>query len=172
MQQKESPGKENLEEIYIKYVSAIKAYLLRLSGNPELAKDLTQEVFYRATRSLIAGKKIDYVSSWLFKIARNLYLDYVTRNRNQFDTAYDDQLLHPTEHWGEDPVLHYRQKELSQEIQNTLSKLPENQRTVLLLRDYHQLSYAEVATVMGLSISAVKSLLFRARLNFRHNFRD
>ncbi len=163
-------GLGDLEEIYLQYVGPIRSYLYRLSGNHHLAEDLVQEVFYRATRSLLAGQQIQYVSAWLYRIARNLYLNH-TRHRDHLDNAWVE--LEETPFTGQtwaDPDLVLQQKELHRQIMEALGCLAEKQRTVLLLRDYHSLSYAEIASVMGLSPSAVKSLLFRARLTFRANF--
>lgn len=170
MQGNEKPSAASLEDIYLEYVAPIRAYLYRMSGDRDLAQDLVQEVFYRATRSLLMGKRIDYVSSWLYRIARNLYLDHVSRIKPKYEVVYYDELDHYGSYGVEEISRGLERRDMQMKIQQTLKLLPETQKTVLLLRDYQELSYAEIAGVMDITVSAVKSLLFRARLNFRTHY--
>jgi len=171
----------DLDAIYLKHVGPIRGYLRRLSGDAELASDLTQEVFYRAMRQLWSGVEVRYVSSWLYRIARNLYLDHSRRGRAP--TMSLDYLPAPSGAGGpagaappvtpevlrstlgrpEDELL---RRERRDGVLAAVGRLPENQRTILLLRDVDGLSYEEIALAMDMTAGAVKSCLHRARRRF------
>lgn len=170
----EGHGKpQNIEELYVSYVAPLKDYLYRMSGDKELASDLVQEVFYRATRAFFFRPHIEYVSAWLFKIARNLYLDYEKKRRRITEESFDKLHLEGTQfadRGSTDPVTVLEEIEIQDTIQKVLWYLPEIQRTVILLRDYQGLSYAEIADTLETTVSAVKSHLFRARVAFRETY--
>ncbi|MCL6580010.1 MAG: RNA polymerase sigma factor [Firmicutes bacterium] len=73
-------GEPELADIYLKYVRRVRGYLYRLTGSPDAAEELTQEVFYRAFRRFVTGVEVRYVSAWLYRVARNLWLDHLRRH--------------------------------------------------------------------------------------------
>lgn len=160
---------KSLEELYLAYHVSIRNYLYYLGGDLNIAEDLTQETFYRAGRSLMFKGNIGYVSAWLHTIARNQYINMIKKNKiNSVSLCGLPEKTIPAESNNSfipDEAL------LSKERQNiiitSLLKLNENQRTVLILREYQGLSYIEISQIMELSPMAIKSLLNRARLNFR-----
>lgn len=164
-------ARQELDDIYLQYVGPIRGFLYRLSGNHHLAEDLTQEVFYRAMRQILTGANIDHVSAWLYRIARNLYLDHVKKLHGGMESL--DMM---TELGAEfrcsyaQPEVESMRSEQHELIQRVLRCLPENQRTALILRDVEGLSYEEICEAMELSISALKSCLYRARQKFAEIF--
>ncbi len=155
-----------LEDLYRSYRESVLHYLTRMCGSPELAEELTQETFIKAGAALIGFRGDCSPATWLFRIARNSYLDYLRRpSTTRIDT--DELLAIPDETPYGDPVREYAASEQRSLIAIALAQLPEKQRTIVLLRDAEGLAYAEIADVLGISLSAVKVNLFRARLAFR-----
>jgi RNA polymerase sigma-70 factor (ECF subfamily) len=158
--------REQLEEWYQCYYTRIYAYLHRLCGVGEQAEDLTQETFIKASLAMARYRGDCSVQTWLFRIARNCYLDSVRRASS---VRIDTDQLHaiPDNAYHGDPMRRYEASEARDAISLALSMLSERQRSILLLRDAEDLSYQEIADVLGMSLAAVKVNLFRARRTFR-----
>lgn len=156
----------SLEELYRQYRDPLHGYLYRLCGSIDQAEELTQETFVRAYTGLLTFRGDCSVATWLFRIARNTYLNSLRRpSPTHIDT--DELLAIPDLAGASDPVRRYAAVEQRGLIALALAQLPEQQRSVLLLRDAEGLAYVEIADVLGISLSAVKVNLFRARNAFR-----
>jgi RNA polymerase sigma-70 factor (ECF subfamily) len=156
----------SLEDIYHRYNGPVRQYLYRLCGSQDQAEELAQETFIRACSGLLTFRGDCSVATWLFRIARNAYLNSLRRpSSTRLDT--DELLAIPDRAPYGDPVRQYASSEERSQIAIALAELPEKQRTILLLRDVEGLAYAEIADVLGISLSAVKVNLFRARNAFR-----
>jgi RNA polymerase sigma-70 factor (ECF subfamily) len=144
----------------------MRRYLYRLCGSTDQAEELTQEAFIRAYTGLLTFRGKCSVATWLFRIARNTYLNSLRRpSPTRIDT--DELLAIPDQGSANDPVRQYAAVEQRGLIALALAQLPEQQRSVLLLRDAEGLAYVEIADVLGISLAAVKVNLFRARNAFR-----
>ena len=157
------------EAIYSRYERRIYAFVYRLMGNAEDAYDLTQDTFIKAYTALPRTAPDLNLSAWLHRIASNACMDVLRRRKlirwlpwETFDT---NPGLEPAAE--DDPVGEYNQFETSGEVQSVLDRLTPKHRLSLVLKEYQGLSCDEIGDVMGLSRSAVKSLLFRAREEFR-----
>lgn len=157
------------EAIYNRYERRLYAFIYRLMGNSEDAYDLTQDTFVKAYTALPRTAPDLNLSAWLHRIAANACMDVLRRRKlirwlpwETFDT---NPALEPPA--SDDPVGEYNQAETSGEVQALLDKLTPKHRMSLILREYQGMSCDEIGTVMGMSRSAVKSLLFRAREEFR-----
>ena len=156
----------SLEDLYRQYRDPLHRYLHRLCGSIDQAEELTQETFVRAYTGLLTFRGDCSVATWLFRIARNTYLNSLRRpSPTRIDT--DELLAIPDMAGASDPVRQYAAVEQRGLIALALAQLPEQQRSVLLLRDAEGLAYVEIADVLGISLSAVKVNLFRARNTFR-----
>ncbi|NTV64435.1 MAG: sigma-70 family RNA polymerase sigma factor [Oscillochloris sp.] len=155
-----------LDTIYRRYRGPVQSYLYRLCGSLDLAEELTQETFLRACAGLIGFRGESSVATWLFRIARNAYLNSLRRPAPT-RIATDELLAIPAADGAGDPAGCYAAQEQRTLIGIALGQLPEKQRSILLLRDSEGLSYAEIADVLDLSLAAVKVNLFRARNAFR-----
>lgn len=157
------------EAIYTRYERRIYAFVYRLMGNADDAYDLTQETFIKAYTALPRTAPDLNLSAWLHRIASNACMDVLRRRKlirwlpwETFDT---NPGLEPAA--DDDPVGEYNQFETSGEVQAVLDKLAPKHRMSLVLKEFQGMSCDEIGEVMGLSRSAVKSLLFRAREEFR-----
>ncbi|WP_449538070.1 sigma-70 family RNA polymerase sigma factor [Ferdinandcohnia sp. Marseille-Q9671] len=151
---------EKLDDIYRRYAEPLYYYLLRMSGSANLAEELVQETFFRATVSLSFYKYED-VKPWLFKVARNTYLDeWRKRQRWKWVPFYDSGDMTSPYGIPEDEMLG---KETAEELTDLLDLLPENYRTIIYLREIAEFSYEEIQEAMELSESQVKVTLHRAR---------
>ncbi len=158
------------EAIYNRYERRIYAFIYRIMGNSEDAYDLTQDTFVKAYTGLSRTNLDLNLSAWLHRIAWNGCMDVLRRRKlirwlpwETFDT---NPALEPAA--DDDPVGEYTQVETTGEVQVVLNKLAPKHRTALVLKEYQGMSCDEIGDVMGLTRSAVKSLLFRAREEFRH----
>jgi RNA polymerase sigma-70 factor, ECF subfamily len=160
------PETLSLEALYQRYHDPLRRYLHRLCGSVDQAEELTQEAFVRAYTGLLTFRGDCSVATWLFRIARNTYLNSLRRpSPTHIDT--DEFLSIPDQAGANDPVRQYAAIEQRGLIALALAQLPEQQRSVLLLRDAEGLAYVEIADVLQISLAAVKINLFRARNAFR-----
>jgi RNA polymerase sigma-70 factor (ECF subfamily) len=165
------------EEIVLRYQHRLVSLLAHLAGNPDLAEDLAQEVFlrvYRARKSYEPGSKF---STWLFTIAHNVASN-ARRGRGRRREVQlvpmnpNDSGANPLEAAalaasGLMPTRQLDKSELREVIRQAMETLNDRQREAVLLNKFEHLSYEEIAEVMEMSPSAVKSLLTRARLNLK-----
>lgn len=156
--------KEKLDDLYSHYAKPLYYYLLKLSGSDHLAEELVQETFVRATVSLSFYQQED-VRAWLFKVARNAYLDEWRKRQRRKWVPFADYLFSKEEMLSpyglpEEEAL---AAELEQDAADMLGLLPEKYRTVLYLREYEHFSYKEIQEALDLTESQVKVDLHRAR---------
>jgi RNA polymerase sigma-70 factor (ECF subfamily) len=145
--------------------SRIVGTISKMLGSEVEAEDLAQQVFIRVWRSAPRYKPTAKFTTWLFRITRNLVFNEMRRKRHFVDQA--DDLMEPAERKERGPDQVLLEEELQTAIQDAISKLPEAQRLAIVLRRYEELPYEEIAKVMGTTVPAVKSILFRARAELR-----
>jgi RNA polymerase sigma factor (sigma-70 family) len=147
------------EELFNEHSRRIYAYCLRQLGSPEEAEDAVQVTYLNACRSLRAGFEPDVARAWLFKVAQNVCL---TKQRSSSRRARLErpQDLQAVQDFVAAPAV--EDEELFG-LDVALAGLPVAQRRAILLREWQGLSYREVAAEMGVTQSAVETLIFRAR---------
>jgi RNA polymerase sigma-70 factor (ECF subfamily) len=154
-----------------KYKQPVMNLAYRMLRDLTEAEDLAQNVFIQVHKSASRYEVSAKFSTWLFTITRNLCLNEIRRRSRHptdpLEPNYPEQEDQPSRQF-EDPktasppdcLLH---GELEQKIDQALAELPENQRTAILLCRQDELSYEDIAEVIGCSISATKSLIHRGR---------
>ena len=163
--------RQAFEELVNKYKQPVINVIYRTLGDATEAEDLAQNVFVQVYKSADRYRVSAKFTTWLFTIARNLCLNEIRRrSRHPAESIdaphpdHDDQPRHQFEDVKTfsppDALLH---RELEQKIQQALSNLPESQRVAILLCRQGELSYEEIAKVVGCSVSATKSLIHRGR---------
>lgn len=153
------------------YKQPIYNFILRTVRDDTEAEDLTQNTFVQVWKSAKRYRTTAKFSTWLYTIARNLALNEIRRrSRHRADSLdasrpdSDEQPLHQIEDTDtlRPPEAIVRQ-ELFDKVEEAIRDLPENQRTALLLCREADVSYDEIAEILGVSLSATKSIIHRAR---------
>jgi RNA polymerase sigma-70 factor (ECF subfamily) len=137
----------------------------KLLGSDAEAEDLAQQVFIRVWRSAARYQPTAKFTTWLFRITRNLVFNELRRRKHFADQGEDSP--EPTERAEREPDRVLLEDELQKAIQTAIQELPEAQRMAIVLRRYEEMPYEEIARVMGTTVPAVKSILFRARAELR-----
>ncbi len=160
------------EQIMHLYADRLYNYILRMVGNSADAEDLLQEVFLRAYQGLPSFDGRASLSTWLYRIATNLCIDYQRRRARRVQTvpylAWEDE-DGEVGHWESpdtqtpDPMEAALNRELQQVVEHAIRSLSPKLRTVLLLYDVEDLSYEEIARVLNIPMGTVKSRLNHAR---------
>ena len=132
----------------------------RVLGNAEDASEIAQIVFLRIVERLDDYDSQYRFFSWIYRIAINEAIDLLRRSRREEPLDDEIELADPA---GGGPEERYRDRELSERIQRTLMKMKVEDRVVLTLRHFSDLSYREIAEVLGAEEKTVKSRLFEAR---------
>lgn len=154
---------------------SVYAYLLRMSGRPDVAEDIVQEAFVRVLGNL---HRFDFrfrFSTWLFTIARRLYMNAMAKSRPAYDTDFVGSFQTKSESgWSPDTAMYddERQEVQRHALQSSLMDLSEEQREVLVL--FHQLDWpiALIAEHLGMPEGTVKSHLHRGRRRLRQVFQS
>jgi RNA polymerase sigma factor (sigma-70 family) len=142
--------------IHDRYRARLLAYARQmLSGRGADVEDVVQDVFVRAYAALRASDRDLVLRAWLYRVAHNRCVDELRRPQPH-------QI--PTRGWSADPAAALEQRESLQRLVIDIGRLPEQQRSALLMRELSGMPYDEVAEVLEVSVPAVKSLLVRARL--------
>jgi RNA polymerase sigma-70 factor (ECF subfamily) len=162
---------EAFRKLVERYQDTVIGTVAKMLGNPSDAEDISQQVFLRIWRNARRYRPDARFTTYLFTITRNLVFNE-TRRRGRKKEVSADEREENSHHQIEDsadrrPDAELLQTELREAVDAAIAALPESQRMAVVLRRYEQLSYEEIAAVLGLSVSAVKSLLFRARSALR-----
>jgi RNA polymerase sigma-70 factor, ECF subfamily len=158
-------------ELVDKYKQPVMNLVYRMLRDLAEAEDLAQNVFVQVYRSAHRYRSTAKFSTWLFTIARNLCLNEIRRRSRHPAESLDaggpgSEDAPPRQY--EDPRAagppeNLLRRELEQKVEEALAGLPDNQRVALLLCRQEELSYEEIAEVLGCSLSATKSLIHRGR---------
>lgn len=149
-------------------------YSYDLTGNVHDSEDLSQEVFIKMFRALNSFRGESKLSSWLFRITSNTWISMIrskNMNLHRIEVPLSESVLEnrngTTKH-GENPEKTTEATFIQADIQAALEKLTPRERSVFVLRHYHELSTAEVGSILRIADGTVKSLLFRAVKKLRH----
>lgn len=141
--------------------------------NNEDAEDVTQEVFIQVFRSIDQFKGDSRLSTWIYRITTTKALDHIRSKKRKKRFAFVTSLFGANNELLHEPVDFYHpgvdmdRKEQAALLFRMIAQLPDNQKVAFNLHKTEELSYQEIAAIMGISVSAVESLLFRARQNLR-----
>ncbi len=146
----------------------------RMTGNYDDAADLAQEAFLKMFKSIRDFKGHSSLSTWIYRITVNLCLDHIRKAKkgkfvyidNDIRTDEGD-IQRELEYDGPGPEDEMERSEIRQAVADALSKLPEDQKIILILRDIQYFSYEEIAGILKLPEGTVKSRLNRARSALR-----
>jgi len=165
------------EELFIKYQSKVFNTAYRMLGNYEDARDMAQEVFIRAHKSLRRFRGDSRFYTWLYRITVNSCINKLKSQKPTVPFSDCDESWERTKSplsWSPNrgPIKRLEEKELQRYVQNGINSLPGRHRSVIGLRDIQGLRYQEIAEVLGCSLEAVRSSLYRARQELRRELKD
>jgi RNA polymerase sigma-70 factor (ECF subfamily) len=170
-----SGDRRAFETLFRRYQTPIFNLVSRMVGGED-AQDLTQDVFCNALRALHNFRGEAKFSTWLYSIARNVCLNRLRHTAVIREESLDEmQEGSPASDGLPDLAADVHKiaetRELQQIVGSVLAKLPPEQRLLITLRDFEQLSYEEIGRIMEMSLSNVKSRLHRARMAFKDKFK-
>lgn len=158
------------ELIVLRYKDAIFNSVYHLMADYHRAQDISQETFLRVLENVDRYKSRNCFKTWLYRIAVNLCKNELRDRGRQKMVSLDDPELN-MENLMEDsytpPDRASEEAEMRQLVKNAIQSLPEDQRVALVLREYQDLSYEEIAVALNCSLGAVKSKIHRGRQNVR-----
>jgi RNA polymerase sigma-70 factor (ECF subfamily) len=166
------------EKVFREFVDTYQTSLLRLCmgflHDEEDAKDIVQDVFIEVFQSVGKFRKEASLSTWLYRIAVNKSLNQIKKDRNRKLFAGINSVLPlkreavsdiADESMGSDRRI--EKEERAKAVRKAIGQLPENQRIAFILSKYQDLPYSDISDVMGISLSAVESLIHRAKLGLQ-----
>ena len=164
-------------QLILKYQNKVYSIAYRMLKNKDEAKDITQDVFFSVYRSIKQFKGDSKLTTWLYRIAVNACLNRLKSKRTSTMISSEDPKVKSACDSGEinsnfsgkieDPETAMERKDLSIILEKEISRLDEESKTVLLLRDNDGLTYEEIVFVLGIPEGTVKSRLHRARMELK-----
>ncbi len=148
------------------YMDGLYAYAMVLSRNPAMAADLVQETYLRALKAKESLRPDSNVKSWLFTILRNIWLNHLRHERagpKLAELDSDENLADVSIATSEDPHDLYVRNLQREQVRTAIQQLPIEFREIIILREYEELSYSEIANVLQCPMGTVMSRLARAR---------
>lgn len=175
MQKAGSGNRAAFKELVIKHQGTVTGIIYRYTGNHNEVEDLAQDIFlkiYKAASSYVPRAQF---KTWLYRVVVNHCLNFFrSQKRKAMISSLDQPVsedynphIQRTDEQKEQPEIILQQQELQIALKRALSELPERQRMAIILHRFEGLSYKEVATILGSSLSAVESLIFRAMNNLK-----
>jgi RNA polymerase sigma-70 factor, ECF subfamily len=154
----------------IEHIDGLYGYALVLTQNRSDAEDLVQETYVRAIRAMGRLRDDSNVKGWLFTILRNIWLNELRQRRKApevLDVEADESAANLVDEKALNPHDFYVGDLDRRYVRAAIQKLPEEFREVILLREWEELSYQEIATVLDCPVGTVMSRLARARAKLR-----
>lgn len=157
------------EQLLVQHQKSVYNLCLRMAGNSEDALDLSQEAFFRAWRSIGQYQFDAAFSTWLYRLTTNLCIDFLRKRKKtgSLSLTIDDEEAAGEEFSVPDPAPSPEEQAIDNETRRNLheamAQLPADWRAVMQLRVVEELSYEQIADVLGIKVGTVKSRLARAR---------
>jgi RNA polymerase sigma-70 factor, ECF subfamily len=170
-----------VEELVARFGSRIYRLAVRITGRPEDAQEVAQDVVWTVVRKIETFKGESALGSWIYRITANAAYQKLRGRRGKDEVSWEELLpsfdadghhLEPVRDWTsafDDPAV---QAEARQRLQNAIDGLPAEYRTAFVLHDLEGLPNPEIAEMLGVSLPAVKSRVHRSRLFLRQRLAE
>jgi len=156
---------DSFNELILRWERPIYALAYRTIGREEDARDVCQETFLRAFRALPGFRGQAKFSSWLYRIALNLCRDWMRRERRAplIPVPDDTDVIELATATGPSESIEdlVARRDLTRIVEHVMARLPEEQRTAIILKEYHGLTFQEIADLVGCPLSTVKTRLYQ-----------
>jgi RNA polymerase sigma-70 factor, ECF subfamily len=165
--------RDAFRRLYELFVRKIYNFLYRMVGSVEEAEDLAQQTFLMALQQLGTLRDPTQIESWIYRIARNeVYQKFRKKQPDSLEESGVEVQNIPEDRSHANPEAIMLDHELETTVQRALAQLPAKLREVFILGVVQGLSYADVAAIVGRSMLAVKTDVYRARLQIRDALRE
>lgn len=174
-------GQDAFEVLLERYENAVITFCYAFVRNRDLAEELAQEAFLRVYKSAPRYKPLAKFSTWLYRIAANLCINELNKEKLRRARSIDEPVGNSpdgsriVERIASDSKLPLTQAELREAhaiVERAIDRLPDEQRATLVMVEYHNLSYKEIAEILGVTVSAIKMRVKRARESLREMLRS
>ncbi len=167
---------ESFNQLVLRWERPIYALAYRVIGRDEDARDVCQETFLRAFRALPGFRGQAKFSSWLYRIALNLCRDWIRRQRrapvSQMPEGVDEGEFAAGNGPSESVEDLVARRQLSGVVEAAMETLPEEQRTAIILKEYHGMTFQEIADLQSCPLSTVKTRLYQGLTVLRKRLDD
>ena len=159
----------SFEQTAVPHMAVMHNYAMHLTNNPESAKDLLQDTYLKAYRFWSNFEKGTNIKAWLYQIMKNSHINnYRKKNKEPKNIEYDDsRTCHKTTHDGLFDLSHLKKTQYNEifedEVAQSIESLPITFRTVIILSDVEEFTYAEIARMVACPVGTVRSRLHRGR---------
>jgi len=164
------------EQIVERHQHTVIGTVTKMLGNNKDSQDISQQVFIRLWKSAPKYQRKAKFTTYLYTITRNLVFNEIQkRDRRKTSSLDEREEIHHIEAESSpknSPSNQILEVEMHKAIDKAIQNLPEKQRMAIVLRRYELLPYEEISSILGLSLSALKSQLFRARNSLRESLRE
>ena len=147
-----------MEEIYKEYSKIVYNYLLSLTCNSEIAEELMQETFYSAVKNINKFRNESNIKTWLCKIAKNKWIDYLSKSKKSNEVAIDEI------------EEEFSNKEKVIDLYKKIHNLDEKTREVIYLRIRADLNFKEIGLIMGETENWARVTFYRAKVKLKEEF--
>lgn len=165
------------EAIVKEYQNKIYTLCYRYTGNYEDARDLAQEVFIKVYRNLNKFEGRSSFSTWIYQVAGNTCKDYLRKIKNKSEFSIEEEVFNKDESFTPQvlkdentPDLQYEEKEKISLLKEAINRLNPEYKMVIIMREFQDLSYEEIARETNTSVGTVKSRLSRGRNMLKNIF--
>lgn len=168
------------ETLYDRYEKGIYTFCYGFMRDRQRAEDLAQETFLRMFRNAFRYRPVARFSTWIYRIAANLCINELKKQRLRQTISIDQPISKDPESTkvveklaggGNQPLTAAEERELQELLEEAIQHLPEDQRATLIMVEFHHMAYRDIAPILGITVSAVKMRIKRARENLRHMLR-
>ena len=156
---------DEMEKLYIKYHRELYLYAFSLCKNYHLAEDLTNDTFFKAYLSI---DDTSYIKYWLFRVCKNLYLDYLKKNREYCS----ENIINLTLKNDETPLDKIIEAEEKKHLYNQVINLKKSYKEILILYYFCGFSIKDISRSRNITESAAKTMLFRARKKLKKEMEE
>jgi RNA polymerase sigma-70 factor (ECF subfamily) len=170
---------KDFESIVLSLQEKVRNTCFRYVNNVEDADDIAQEVFIQVYESMNHFREESQLSTWVYRIAVNKSLDFIRSKKRKKRFAQLTSLFRSDDEESTIEIPSYgtpeqelEEKERKKILDLAISKLPENQKTAIILSKYENFSNKEITDIMDLSLSAVEALMHRAKNNLQKQLKD
>jgi RNA polymerase sigma-70 factor (ECF subfamily) len=164
----DTPG--HADGMGVEHLDGLYSYALVLTRNHAEAQDLVQETYVRAIQAMGRLRADSNMKGWMFTILRNIWLNQLRKRRNgppMIEMEAEDGLANSVAEPSKNSHDLYVSKVEAEQVRAAIQELPREFREIILLREYEDLSYQEIASVLGCPVGTVMSRLGRARAKLR-----